>query len=142
MKGRQFPSSPVPRQDRILVRSAGINLGNLQIVDVPHSYAAAAKSVELLREAQAELLMKEAQHELMGAVVAREGGLRTARRLSHVFVMDVPTYHKVLIVTGGAISIAPTLEDKVYICQNAIDLAISRGPVRPKVAIIAAVETN
>ena len=126
-----------------VARSAGINLGNLQIVDVPHSYAAAAKSVELLREAQAELLMKGSLHtdELMGAVVAREGGLRTARRLSHVFVMDVPTYHKVLIVTDGAINIAPTLEDKVDICQNAIDLAISIGPVRPKVAIIAAVET-
>ena len=126
-----------------VARSAGINLSNLQIVDVPHSYAAAAKSVELLREAQAELLMKGSLHtdELMGAVVAREGGLRTARRVSHVFVMDVPTYHKVLIVTDGAINIAPTLEDKVDICQNAIDLAISIGPVRPKVAIIAAVET-
>ena len=126
-----------------VARSAGINLSNLQIVDVPHSHAAAAKSVELLREAQAELLMKGSLHtdELMGAVVAREGGLRTARRVSHVFVMDVPTYHKVLIVTDGAINIAPTLEDKVDICQNAIDLAISIGPVRPKVAIIAAVET-
>ena len=97
-----------------VARSAGINLGNLQIVDVPHSYAAAAKSVELLREAQAELLMKGSLHtdELMGAVVAREGGLRTARRLSHVFVMDVPTYHKVLIVTDGAINIAPHSKTK------------------------------
>src|SRR6476620_1967537 len=126
-----------------VARSAGINLSNLQIVDVPHSHAAAAKSVELLREAQAELLMKGSLHtdELMGAVVAREGGLRTARRVSHVFVMDVPTYHKVLIVTDGAINIAPTLEDKVDICQNAIDLAISIGLEKPRVAILAAVET-
>ncbi len=77
----------------------------------------------------------------MAAVVAREGGLRTARRISHVFVMDVPTYHKVLIVTDGAINIAPTLEDKVDICQNAIDLAVALGLEKPKVAILAAVET-
>jgi phosphotransacetylase len=77
----------------------------------------------------------------MAAVVARDKGLRTERRISHVFVMDVPTYHKVLIVTDGAINIAPTLEDKVDICQNAIDLAISLGRERPKVAILAAVET-
>jgi len=97
----------------------------------------------LLREAQAELLMKGSLHtdELMAAVVARDGGLRTARRVSHVFVMDVPTYHKVLIVTDGAINIAPTLEDKVDICQNAIDLAIALGLEKPKVAILAAVET-
>ena len=122
---------------------AEIDLRNFQIVDVPHSHAAAAKAVELLREAKAELLMKGSLHtdELMGAVVARDGGLRTARRVSHVFVMDVPTYHKVLIVTDGAINIAPTLEDKVDICQNAIDLAIALGLEKPKVAILAAVET-
>jgi len=122
---------------------AEIDLRNFQIVDVPHSHAAAAKAVELLREAKAELLMKGSLHtdELMAAVVARDGGLRTARRVSHVFVMDVPTYHKVLIVTDGAINIAPTLEDKVDICQNAIDLAIALGLERPKVAILAAVET-
>jgi phosphate acetyltransferase len=73
--------------------------------------------------------------------VARETGLRTGRRISHVFIMDVPTYHKVLIVTDAAISIAPTLEDKVDICQNAIDLAITLGVAQPKVAILAAVET-
>jgi len=77
----------------------------------------------------------------MSAIVSRERGLRTNRRISHVFVMDVPTYHKVLVVTDGAINIAPTLEDKVDICQNAIDLAISLGVKKPKVAIIAAVET-
>lgn len=124
-------------------KSAGIDLGDIQIVDVPHSHAAAVKAVELLREGQAELLMKGSLHtdELMAAVISREGGLRTARRISHVFIMDVPTYHKVLIVTDGAINIAPTLEDKVDICQNAIDLAIALGLTRPKVAILAAVET-
>jgi len=122
---------------------AGISLGDAEIIDVPHSHAAAIKAVELIREGKAEILMKGSLHtdELMGAVVSREGGLRTARRISHVFVMDVPTYHKVLLVTDGAINIAPTLEDKVDICQNAIDLAISLGLEKPKVAILAAVET-
>ena len=123
--------------------AANIDLGNLSIIDVPHSHAAALKAVELIREGKAEILMKGSLHtdELMSAVVSREGGLRTGRRVSHVFVMDVPTYHKVLIVTDGAINIAPTLEDKVDICQNAIDLAISLGLEKPKVAILAAVET-
>jgi phosphotransacetylase len=123
--------------------SAGIDLGRLQIVDAPHSNAAAAKAVELVREGKAELLMKGSLHtdELMAAVVSRERGLRTGRRISHVFVMDVPAYHKVLIVTDGAINIAPVLEDKADICQNAVDLAISLGLERPKVAILAAVET-
>ena len=124
-------------------KSVGIDLRPFEIVDAPHSQASAVKAVELLRQAKAELLMKGSLHtdELMAAVVSREGGLRTGRRISHVFVMDVPTYHKVLIVTDGAINIAPTLEDKVDICQNAIDLAISLGRQRPKVAILAAVET-
>ena len=124
-------------------RVAGIELGSFQIVDTPDSNASAAKAVELVRKGEAELLMKGSLHtdELMGAVVARDTGLRTARRISHVFVMDVPTYHKVLIVTDGAINIAPTLEDKLDICQNAIDLAISLGLEKPKVAILAAVET-
>jgi phosphate acetyltransferase len=124
-------------------KSVGIDLRPFEIVDAPHSQASAVKAVELLRQAKAELLMKGSLHtdELMAAVVSREGGLRTGRRISHVFVMDVPTYHKVLIVTDGAINIAPTLEDKVDICQNAIDLAISLGRQKPKVAILAAVET-
>jgi len=124
-------------------RAAGLDLGSFQIVDAPHSAAAAKKAVELILKAEAELLMKGSLHtdELMAAVVAREGGLRTGRRISHVFVMDVPTYHKVLIVTDGAINISPTLEDKADICQNAIDLAISLGRQKPKVAILAAVET-
>ncbi len=126
-----------------IAASSGIDLGNIEIVDVPHSHAAAEKAVALVREGRAEILMKGSLHtdELMGAVVSREGGLRTGRRISHVFIMDVPTYHKALVITDGAINIAPTLEDKMDICQNAIDLAISLGLERPKVAILAAVET-
>lgn len=124
-------------------KSANIDLGNLEIVDAPHSHAAAAKAVALVREGRAEVLMKGSLHtdELMSAIVSREGGLRTGRRISHAFIMDVPTYHKVLIITDAAINIAPALDDKVDICQNAIDLAISLGREKPKVAILAAVET-
>jgi phosphate acetyltransferase len=120
-----------------------IDLGSAEIIDAPHSHAAAAQAVALVREGRAELLMKGSLHtdELLGAVVARDSGLRTGRRISHVFFMDVPTYHKVLIVTDAAINIAPSLEDKADICQNAIDLAISLGLKQPKVAILAAVET-
>ncbi len=126
-----------------IARDNGIDLGKLEIVDVSDSIAAAAKAVALIREGRAEVLMKGSLHtdELLGAVVARDGGLRTGRRISHAFIMDVPTYHKVLIVTDAAINIAPTLEDKVHICQNAIDLAVSLGRERPKVAILCAVET-
>jgi phosphotransacetylase len=126
-----------------VAKAAGVKLDRIRIIDVPHSHAAAAKAVELVRLGEAELLMKGSLHtdELLGAVVARETGLRTGRRLSHVFIMDVPTYHKVLIVTDAAINIAPTLEDKVDICQNAIDLVIQLGNLKPKVAILAAVET-
>jgi phosphotransacetylase len=128
---------------REVADQSGINLGRTRIVDAPHSHAAAAKAVELIRQGEAEVLMKGSLHsdEILGAVVAKETGLRTGRRISHVFIMDVPTYHKVLIVTDAAINIAPTLEDKADICQNAIDLAISLGLARPKVAILAAVET-
>jgi phosphate acetyltransferase len=126
-----------------VAREARLSLDRVHVVDTPHSHGAAAKAVELVRTGQAELLMKGSLHtdELLGAVVAREAGLRTGRRISHVFVMDVPTYHKVLVVTDAAINIAPTLEDKVDICQNAIDLAVSLGVSRPKVAVLAAVET-
>src|SRR5258705_5422482 len=122
-------------------KSAGIDLGDLEIVDVADSIAAAARAVALVREGRAEVLMKGSLHtdELLGAVVARDGGLRTGRRISHAFLMDVPTYHKVLIVTDGAINIAPTLEDKVHTCQSAMDVAISLGCEKPKVAILAAV---
>jgi phosphate acetyltransferase len=96
-----------------------------------------------VRRGEAELLMKGSLHtdELLSAVVSRESGLRTARRISHVFIMDVPTYHKVLVITDAAINIAPTLEDKADICQNAIDLATALGMATPKVAVLAAVET-
>jgi len=126
-----------------IAKASGIVLRNTQIVNTPHSQSSAAKAVELVREGKAELLMKGSLHtdELLGAVVARETGLRTGRRISHVFIMDVPTYHKVLIVTDAAINIAPALEDKADICQNAIDLAIDLGLQQPKIAILAAVET-
>ena len=129
-----------------VAKSANIDLGKLEIVDAPHSVESAKKAVELVKQGRAEVLMKGSLHsdELLSAIVSRDGGLRTGRRVSHVFVMDVPTYHKVLIVTDAAINIAPTLEDKVDICQNAIDLVISLRPdksEKPKVAILAAVET-
>ncbi len=128
---------------REIAESAQVSLEAAEIVDTPHSQASAAKAVELVREGRAELLMKGSLHsdELLAAVVARDAGLRTGRRVSHVFIMDVPAYHKILVITDAAINIAPTLEDKVDICQNAIDLAISLGLKQPKVAILAAVET-
>jgi phosphate acetyltransferase len=128
---------------REVAEAADIDLAGARIVDVPHSHAAAAAAVALVRNGEAELLMKGSLHtdELLGAVVAREGGLRTGRRLSHAFIMDVPTYHKVLLITDAAINIAPSLEDKADICRNAIDLAVSLGVAVPKVAILAAVET-
>jgi phosphotransacetylase len=128
---------------REVARAAAIDLRSTPIVDAPHSHAAAAAAVAMVRNGEAELLMKGSLHtdELLGAVVARETGLRTGRRLSHVFIMDVPEYHKVLLVTDAAINIAPALEDKADICQNAIDLAVALGVARPKVAILAAVET-
>ncbi|HET8946691.1 MAG TPA: phosphate acetyltransferase [Candidatus Polarisedimenticolia bacterium] len=123
--------------------AAKLDLKPYEIVDATHSHESAEKAVALVREGKAELLMKGSLHtdELMGAVVAREGGLRTARRISHVFVMDVPTYHKVLVITDAAINIAPALEDKADILRNAIDLVVSLGRDKPKVAILAAVET-
>jgi len=128
---------------REIARAKGIDLGGAAIEDVPDSHRAAARAVALVREGKAELVMKGSLHsdEILAAVISKETGLRTGRRLSHAFLMDVPTYHKVLIVTDGAINIAPTLEDKVHIVQNAIDLARSFGVERPKVAILAAVES-
>jgi phosphate acetyltransferase len=126
--------------------SAKLDLGKIEIVDAAHSVESAKKAVDLVKQGRAEVLMKGSLHsdELLSAIVSRDGGLRTGRRVSHVFVMDVPTYHKVLIVTDAAINIAPTLEDKVDICQNAIDLVSSLRhdkSEKPKVAILAAVET-
>jgi phosphotransacetylase len=126
-----------------IARKARLDLKNAPIVEAADSHASAARAVALVREGKAELLMKGSLHsdEILAAVLARETGLRTGRRLSHVFIMDVPTYHKTLVVTDAAINIAPTLEDKVDICQNAIDLCRAFGVERPKVAILGAVET-
>ena len=128
---------------REVAEAAEVELGDVEIVDTHHSHESAKQAVQLVKEGRAELLMKGSLHtdELMAAVVSRDGGLRTERRISHVFAMDVPTYHKTLIVTDAAINIAPTLEDKVHICQNAIDLVNAIGQARPKVAILAAVES-
>jgi phosphotransacetylase len=131
------------RKIREIADAHGIRLGTTRIVDAPHSHAAAEQAVGLVRRGEAELLMKGSLHsdEFLAAVVAKDTGLRTARRISHVFIMDVPSYHKVLVVTDAAINIAPTLDDKRDICQNAIDLFVSMGISPPKVAILAAVET-
>ena len=114
-----------------------------EIVDAPHSQAAAETAVRLVREGRAELLVKGSLHtdELMGAVVTREIGLRTARRISHCFIMDVPRLDHAIIITDAAVNIFPSLEDKVYIIQNAIDLAHALGKPQPKVAILSAMET-
>jgi phosphotransacetylase len=126
-----------------IARQEKLDLGAAEIIDAPNSHAAAEKGVALVRAGKAELLMKGSLHtdELLSAVIARDTGLRTGRRISHVFIMDVPTYHKVLIVTDAAINITPSLEDKAHICQNAIDLTAAFGLQRPKIAILAAVET-
>jgi phosphate acetyltransferase len=120
-----------------------LDLTGCSIVDAPHSDASAAEAVRLVREGKAEALMKGSLHtdELMGAVVKRETGLRTNRRISHCFVMDVPALEQALIITDAAVNIAPTLTDKVHIVQNAIDLAHTLGRALPKVAILSAMET-
>jgi phosphate acetyltransferase len=120
-----------------------IDIAGLQTVDAPFSHASADRAVELVREGQAEALMKGSLHtdELMGAVVKRDTGLRTARRISHCFVMDVPSYAETLILTDAAVNIAPTLQDKVDIVQNAIDLAHALRFAEVRVAILSAMET-
>jgi phosphate acetyltransferase len=121
----------------------GIDISGLPIVNSEHSHDSAEKAVAIGRAGKAEALMKGSLHtdELMGAVVKRDTGLRTARRLSHCFIMDVPTYPETLIVTDAAINIAPTLEDKVDIIQNAIDLAHALHFAEVRVAILSAMET-
>ncbi len=118
-------------------------IGRFEIVDAAHSEAAAAKGVQLIREAKGELLMKGSLHtdELMRAVTSGTTGLRTARRLSHVFVMDVPTYPEVLFITDAAINILPDLDAKRDIVQNAIDFFTELGFGTPRVALLSAVET-
>jgi phosphate acetyltransferase len=122
---------------------SGLDVGRFELVDVPHSHAAAAKAVELVRAGRAELLMKGSLHtdELMREVVAKGTGLRTARRISHVFVMDVPSYPEALFITDAAINIFPDLETKADIVRNAIDLHLGLGLGAPRVAILSAVET-
>ena len=128
---------------RAAADKAGLDTSGCEIVDAEHSHAAAARAVQLVREGRAGALMKGSLHtdELMGAVVDREKGLRTSRRLSHCFVMDVPGYEEPLVITDAAINIAPTLEEKVDIVQNAIDLAEALGMPEPRVAILSAMET-
>jgi phosphotransacetylase/acyl dehydratase len=132
-------------EDRIqaVAQAEGVELGAYQVVPVPHSHAAAAKAVELARAGEVEALMKGSLHtdELLAAVVPSATGLRTARRISHVFVMDVPSYPRMLLITDAAINIYPKLEEKVDIVQNAIDLAHVLGIEQPRVAILSAVET-
>jgi phosphate acetyltransferase len=121
----------------------GIDLAGFEIVDAPHSQAAASRAVEIVREGRAEALMKGSLHtdELLGEVVKKETGLRTARRISHCFVMDAPAYSEALIITDAAVNIAPTLKDKIDIVQNAIDLGHALGLTEVRVAILSAVET-
>jgi phosphate acetyltransferase len=128
---------------RAAADQAGIKIAGFELVDTPHSEASAAQAVRLVREGRAECLMKGSLHtdELMAAVVAREGGLRTGRRVSHCFIMDVPNHPEVLIISDAAVNIAPTLAEKVDIVQNAIDLAHALEIKEVRVAILSAMET-
>jgi phosphate acetyltransferase len=127
----------------VVAREHNLDISGFKIADVPHSHAAAAKGVELIRESAGELLMKGSLHtdELMREVTSGQTGLRTARRISHVFVMDVPTYSETLFITDAAINIFPDLDAKHDIVQNAIDLFTQVGLGTPRVAILSAVET-
>ncbi len=126
-----------------IAHKAALDLSGVTIEDVAHSHAAAARAVVLAATGQVEALMKGSLHtdELMGAVVAAESGLRTARRISHCFLMHTPAYPRPFIITDAAINIAPSLEVKADIVRNAIDLAHIVGVAEPRVAILAAVET-
>ncbi len=128
---------------RAIAKTEGIDLSPYRIVSTEHSHASAEKAVALVRAGEAEALMKGSLHtdELMSAVVSSANGLRTSRRISHVFIMDVPTHPTPLAITDAAINIAPTLEDKVHIAQNVIDLVHVLGVPQPKLAILSAVET-
>lgn len=128
---------------RALADEMKLDISTFRLESTLHSHAAAARAVTLVRTGEAQILMKGSLHtdELMAEVLARDTGLRTARRISHVYVMDVPRYPRPLLVTDAAINIAPTLEDKRDIVQNAIDLAAVLGLSVPKVAILSAVET-
>jgi phosphate acetyltransferase len=126
-----------------IAREAGLDISAFPLIASEHSHDSAAKAVELVREGEAEALMKGSLHtdELMGAVVARDTGIRTARRISHCFVMDVPGHDEPLIITDAAVNIAPDLADKVDIVQNAIDLGHALHLQEVRVAILSAMET-
>jgi phosphate acetyltransferase len=128
---------------RSVAETYGADLTGITIVATEHSHEAAARAVQLARQGKVDALMKGSLHtdELLAAVVPSSTGLRTARRVSHVFILDVPAYPRPLFVTDAAINIQPTLEDKVDIVQNAIELAHVLGIEEPKVAILSAVET-
>jgi phosphate acetyltransferase len=132
-----------PAKIETVAAQCKLDLSRYEIVDAPHSHAAADLAVQLAREGKVEMLMKGSLHtdELMGAVVRTATGLRTGRRISHAFIMDVPSLDRPIIVTDAAINIFPTLEDKMHIVQNAIDLAHVLGLKQPKVAILSAMET-
>jgi phosphate acetyltransferase len=143
-RGLIVPVLVGPRAKIIAVaQAAGADLEGLHIVDTEHSHQAAEKAVAMARAGEVHALMKGSLHtdELMGAVVAGATGLRTARRISHVFVLDVPAYPRMLLITDAAINVAPDARDKADIAQNAIDLAHVLGIDEPRVAILAAVET-
>ena len=133
---------PVERIRRVAA-DGGFDISGIEVVGAQHSHDSAAKAVELVRAGRAEALMKGSLHtdELMAAAVSREGGLRTARRISHCFIMDVPGHDDALIITDAAINIAPSLDDKVDIVQNAIDLAHALRVPEVRVAILSAMET-
>jgi len=126
-----------------LAREHGLDIGRYEIVDTPDSETAAAKSVELIRQSKGEILMKGSLHtdELMREVTSSKTGLRTARRISHVFIMDVPGHAETLFITDAAINIFPDLDAKRDIIQNAVDLFTHAGLGTPRVAILSAVET-
>ena len=128
---------------RGLAAKMELDLGSISIVDVDQSRLAAFRAVELARRNEVQMLMKGSLHtdELMGAVVSREGGMRIGRRISHVFALDVPSYHKTLFVTDAAVNIQPDFETKIDILQNAIDMMRAIGIQTPKVAILSAVES-
>lgn len=128
---------------RAAAEVAGVDLHGVQLIPEPHSHAAAAQAVALVRAGQAQLLMKGSLHtdELMHAVLDRSCGLRTERRVSHVYIVEAPAYPRPLLITDAAINISPTLEEKRDIVQNAIDLAQVMGIHTPRVAVLSAVET-
>lgn len=128
---------------RAIAMEYGLDLKHHRIVNVRHSHESAAMAVTLIRNGDAEAIMKGSLHtdELMSEIVSRAAGLRTSRRVTHVFLMDVPTYPRPIMITDAAVNISPTLEEKVHVIQNAIDLAHIIGIPEPRVAILSAVET-